>query len=103
MLPIVSEKYILFTFDTDKSSATLLTLANQTQVPGVRVNHVHFCEAQTGKCVCDRKAAVLKAIVRRALDAKRDCVNMRQFFKRIVDAQPRGFILKLSTVDGVSL
>jgi hypothetical protein len=60
-------------------TTTLLAVEQLMNETGVFIKLVDFCDPQSGKCACDRIAAVIKAMVRRYINERHDCCNAATF------------------------
>lgn len=60
-------------------TTTLLAVEELLKETGIFIKRVDFCDPQSGKCACDRMAAVTKANVRRYINERHDCCNAAQF------------------------
>lgn len=62
-----------------KGSDALLAADEIYKLTGVLIRRFDFSNAQSGKGPCDRMAAVIKAIIRRFINEKNDCVTSADF------------------------
>ena len=60
-------------------TTTLLAIEELLKETGLFIKRVDFCDPQSGKCACDRMAAVTKANVRRYINERHDCCNAAEF------------------------
>src|SRR5690349_7860111 len=60
-------------------TVTLLAVEEIFKETGVFIKRWDFCECQSGKCACDRMAAVTKGNVQRHINERHDCCNAAQF------------------------
>ncbi|CAF2966504.1 unnamed protein product [Rotaria sp. Silwood2] len=57
----------------------LLSVKELYETTGILIRRVDLSEAQAGKGLCDRKAAVIKGEIRRYVDEKHDCTSSAEF------------------------